>query len=102
MHIRGFLDPAYSLPNDCNLLLPGSMFRSDVTLHVVVLKYSATLITDRLPAWRILGAVMFSCLHTWGEAMILQLLLALLAGWVQRHPQQVITYRHAENRVLKS
>jgi len=30
--------------------------------------------------------------------MILQLLLAMLAGWIQRHQQQVITYMHEENR----
>ena len=34
--------------------------------------------------------------------MILQLLLAMLAGWLQRHQQQVITYLHAENRLLKA
>jgi hypothetical protein len=34
--------------------------------------------------------------------MILQLLLAMLAGWIQRHHQQVITYLLAENRILKS
>ena len=34
--------------------------------------------------------------------MILQLLLAMLAGWLQRHQQQVITYLLAENRVLKA
>jgi transposase InsO family protein len=34
--------------------------------------------------------------------MILQLLLAMLAGWIQRHQQQVITYLHEENRVLKA
>src|SRR5919198_4678974 len=34
--------------------------------------------------------------------MILQLLLAMLAGWLQRHQQQVITYLLAENRTLKA
>ena len=34
--------------------------------------------------------------------MILQLLLAMLAGWLQRHQQQVITYLLAENRLLKA
>jgi putative transposase len=34
--------------------------------------------------------------------MILQLLLAILAGWIQRHQQQVITYLREENRVLKA
>jgi hypothetical protein len=33
--------------------------------------------------------------------MILQLLIAMVAGWLQRHQQQVITYLLAENRVLK-
>jgi hypothetical protein len=32
--------------------------------HPVVLKNSAALIAGLLPAWCILGAVMFSCLHT--------------------------------------
>ena len=34
--------------------------------------------------------------------MILQLLLAMLAGWIQRHQQQVITYLIEGNRVLKA
>src|SRR6266511_2200143 len=34
--------------------------------------------------------------------MILQLLLAMLAGWIQRYQQQVITYLIEENRVLKA
>jgi putative transposase len=34
--------------------------------------------------------------------MILQLLIAMVAGWLQRHQQQVITYLLAENRVLKA
>src|SRR5919206_2339711 len=35
-------------------------------------------------------------------AMILQVLIAMVAGWLQRHQQQVITYLLAENRVLKA
>jgi hypothetical protein len=34
--------------------------------------------------------------------MILQVLLAMLAGWIQRHQQQVITYLQEENRILKA
>jgi putative transposase len=34
--------------------------------------------------------------------MILQVLLAMLAGWIQRHQQQVINYLLEENRVLKA
>jgi|SRR5215471_13914143 len=34
--------------------------------------------------------------------MILHVLIAMVAGWVQRHQQQVITYLLAENRVLKA
>jgi putative transposase len=34
--------------------------------------------------------------------MILHVLIAMLAGWLQRHQQQVITYLHEENRVLKA
>ncbi len=34
--------------------------------------------------------------------MILPLLLAMLAGWINRHQQQVITYLQAENRVPKA
>src|SRR5215211_6158966 len=34
--------------------------------------------------------------------MILHVLLAMFAGWIQRHQQQVITYLLAENRVLKA
>jgi hypothetical protein len=34
--------------------------------------------------------------------MILQLLIAMVAGWLQRHQQQVITYLQAENRVLNA
>jgi transposase InsO family protein len=33
--------------------------------------------------------------------MILHVLIAIVAGWMQRHQQQVITYLLAENRVLK-
>src|SRR5437870_13826768 len=35
-------------------------------------------------------------------AMILHLLIAMIAGWVQRHQQQVIAYLQEENRVLKA
>jgi putative transposase len=34
--------------------------------------------------------------------MILPLLLAMLAGWINRHQQQVITYLHEENGILKA
>jgi putative transposase len=34
--------------------------------------------------------------------MILQVLIAMVAGWIQRHQQQVITYLVEENRVLKA
>src|SRR5215475_4455022 len=34
--------------------------------------------------------------------MILHVLIAMIAGWVQRHQQQVITYLQEENRVLKA
>jgi transposase InsO family protein len=34
--------------------------------------------------------------------MILHVLIAIVAGWVQRHQQQVITYLIEENRVLKA
>src|SRR5215510_3086933 len=34
--------------------------------------------------------------------MILHVLIATVAGWLQRHQQQVITYLLAENRVLKA
>jgi putative transposase len=34
--------------------------------------------------------------------MILHVLIAMVAGWLQRHQQQVITYLHEENRVLKA
>src|SRR5215510_894176 len=34
--------------------------------------------------------------------MILHILIAIVAGWLQRHQQQVITYLHEENRVLKA
>ena len=34
--------------------------------------------------------------------MILQILIAMVAGWLQRHQQQVIIYLLAENRVLKA
>jgi transposase InsO family protein len=34
--------------------------------------------------------------------MILQFLIAMLAGWIQRHQQEVISYLHEENRLLKA
>ena len=34
--------------------------------------------------------------------MILHVLIAMVAGWVQRHQQQVIAYLIEENRVLKA
>ena len=34
--------------------------------------------------------------------MIFHVLIAMVAGWLQRHQQQVITYLLAENRVLKA
>src|ERR1700741_1531508 len=34
--------------------------------------------------------------------MILHVLIAMVAGWLQRHQQQVIVYLHEENRVLKA
>ena len=34
--------------------------------------------------------------------MILHVLIAMVAGWIQRHQQQVITYLLEENRVLKA
>src|SRR2546426_832409 len=34
--------------------------------------------------------------------MLLHILIAMIAGWIQRHQQQVITYLLAENRVLKA
>jgi hypothetical protein len=34
--------------------------------------------------------------------MILHVLIAMVAGWLQRHQHQVITYLLAENRVLKA
>ena len=34
--------------------------------------------------------------------MILHMLIVMIAGWIQRHQQQVISYLQEENRVLKS
>src|ERR687886_209684 len=36
------------------------------------------------------------------QSMILHVLIAMVAGWLQRHQQQVITYLQEENRVLKA
>src|SRR5437899_10907100 len=43
-----------------------------------------------------------SPLPTRGHAMILPVFIAMVAGWLQRHQQQVITYLIEENRVLKA
>jgi hypothetical protein len=34
--------------------------------------------------------------------MILHILIAMVAGWIQRHQQHVIAYLQEENRVLKA
>ena len=34
--------------------------------------------------------------------MVLHILIAMVAGWLQRHQQQVIAYLQEENRVLKA
>src|SRR6266508_3881014 len=34
--------------------------------------------------------------------MILHVLIAMVAGWLQRHQQQVIIYLQEENRILKA
>jgi putative transposase len=34
--------------------------------------------------------------------MMLRVLIAMVAGWIQRHQQQVITYLREENRVLNA
>ena len=34
--------------------------------------------------------------------MILHVLIAMVAGWINRHQQHVIAYLHEENRVLKA
>jgi len=34
--------------------------------------------------------------------MILQILIAMFAGWINRHQQQVISYFQEENHVLKA
>src|SRR5919199_735068 len=36
------------------------------------------------------------------QSMILHVLIAMVAGWLQRHQQQVITYLQEENRILKA
>jgi hypothetical protein len=41
------------------------------------------------------GVGMKSVLHSW------QMLLLILAGWVNRHPQSEIEYPSAENRILR-
>src|SRR2546425_13312357 len=37
-----------------------------------------------------------------GNPMILHVLIAMIAGWLQRHQQHVIAYLQEENRVLKA
>src|SRR5215468_5794166 len=37
-----------------------------------------------------------------GETMILHVLIAMVAGWINRHQQQVIAYLQEENHVLKA
>jgi hypothetical protein len=34
--------------------------------------------------------------------MILHVLIAMIADWLQRHPQQVITYLVEDHRILKA
>ena len=34
--------------------------------------------------------------------MILHVLIAMVAGWIQRHQQQVTAYLQEENRILKA
>src|SRR6266516_1697287 len=34
--------------------------------------------------------------------MILHILIAMVAGWIQRHQQHVLTYLQEENRILKA
>src|SRR5919199_4716844 len=36
------------------------------------------------------------------QSMILHVLIVMVAGWLQRHQQQVITYLQEENRILKA
>src|SRR5512132_2046309 len=51
---------------------------------------------------RILDRTSASQLPTRGQAMILQVVIAMGAGWVQRQQQPVISYVIEENRVLKA
>src|SRR2546425_11490979 len=51
---------------------------------------------------RILDRTRASQLPTRGHVMILHMLIAMVAGWVQRHQQQVITYLREESRILKA
>src|SRR5215467_12291207 len=50
----------------------------------------------------ILAQVSTSMFATPGVTMILQVLIAMMAGWINRHQQHVITYLKAENQVLKA
>ena len=43
-----------------------------------------------------------SPLPTWGMVMLLQILIAMIAGWVGRHQQQAISYLIEENRLLRT
>jgi hypothetical protein len=38
--------------------------------------------------------------QTRGTPMILHTLIAILAGWIERHQQQIIAYLQEENRIL--
>ena len=51
---------------------------------------------------RILAKIIASRFLTRGQTMILHVLIAMVAGWLQRHQQQVITYLIEENRILKA
>src|SRR5207237_6377322 len=50
----------------------------------------------------ILNQPTVSGLPTRGHIMILHVLIAMVAGWLQQHQQQVITYLMEENRVLQA
>src|SRR2546426_4763636 len=50
----------------------------------------------------ILDRVIVPFVSTRGPPMILQVIIAMVAGWINRHQQQVIAYLQEENRVLKS
>src|SRR5712691_11384163 len=50
----------------------------------------------------ILDRVIVPFVSTRGPPMILQVIIAMVAGWINRHQQQVIAYLQEEKRVLKS